>query len=480
YRFDGWFIAKDGDTEFDFSETKITSDITVYAHWVEVVTVTFNFNYEGAPETQTLAVDKGNSLQEANAPAATREGFIFNGWHTGETEESAYSFGSEVTASFTLFAHWTAIEDGKTTYHVTFDYNYFAYENRDIEIVEGNKVSKPQDPEGSGRTFDGWYTELEGGSKYDFDSAVTGDFTLYAHWKIEQYIVTFNYVIDGNTTTLRTRKVSPGGSVSAGNLPTVDGYRFANEWYTDAEYTTKFDFSKPVNADYNLYIKPLKENKFEAEYTYIDENKAGVGSSDNFNGLKLIFIDNGTASASNGYWVSGLYYNTAFIEFIITSDTEVTDAHLQLRLSAEWADMYLAPTNQSFGGDSYYGFEISCAPALLDSNGQPQKDNLGYTLFDTSKKLTFDYAPIAMTGAISFEQSMVDKRPFTDYLMTTTFTLREGVNVIRLTVTNSNPPYDGTMEASAPMIDRLSIFTDATLTWNPLTENIADRSKLNA
>ena len=123
---------------------------------------------------------------------------------------------------------------------------------------------------------------------------------------------------------------------------------------------------KPPSTRIITYtLNRLKENKFEAEYTYIDENKAGVGSSDNFSGLKLIFADNGTASSSNGYWVSGLYYNTAFIEFVITSDKAVTDAHLQLRLSAEWADMYLAPNNQSFGGKDYYGLKFLPRPLYL-------------------------------------------------------------------------------------------------------------------
>ncbi len=479
YRFIGWFTDKATGTEFDFSETKITSDITLYAHWTEVNTVTFNYNYGGAPAASSVSVDKGGKLQETLAPVATREGYLFNGWHTDATEDSAYTFGAVVDSSFTLYAHWTKIEDGKTIYNVTFNYNYFEYTDKVVKVVEGGKVSKPQNPEGEERTFDAWYTQAEGGDKYDFNEAVTKDLTLYAHWNVSKYVVNFRYIIDGNETTLRTRKVSPGGTVAAGSVPVVTGYKFVSEWYTDATYTTKFDFKTPVNADYNLYVKPLKENKFEAEYTYIDENKAGVGSSDNFSGLKLIFADNGTASSSNGYWVSGLYYNTAFIEFVITSDKAVTDAHLQLRLSAEWADMYLAPNNQSFGGKDYYGFEISSAPALLDSNGKVKKDSLGYTLFDASQKLTFDYAPIAITGAISFEQSMVDKRPFTDYTMTTSFALREGVNVIRLTVTNSHAPYDGTMEASAPMIDCISIFTDATLTWNPLKENVADPGKLN-
>lgn len=479
YRFIGWFTDRDSDTEFDFSETEITSDTTVYAHWIEVNTVTFDFNYNDAPAAKEVQVDKGESLQEASAPSATRPGYLFAGWHTSATEASVYSFGAPIEKSFTLYAHWTEIGADKTVYEVTFDYNYSGFEDRVVGVIEGQTVQSPQAPEVEGRSFLGWFTDEKDGEQYDFGKAVTENFTLYAHWKVDQYVVTFNYIIDGTVTTLRTRKVSPGDTVSAGTTPIVEGYKFVGKWYTDPEYTSEFDFSTPINEDYTLYIKPLKENKFEAEYSYIDENKAGVGSSDNFSGLKLIFVDNGTAEASNGYWVSGLYYEKAFIEFIITSDKDVTDAHLQLRLSAEWADMYLAPTSQNFGGKDYYGFEISSALAKLGAGGEVEKDAQGYALFEESTKQTFDYTPIAITGAISFEQSMVDKRPFTDYLMTTAFALRKGVNVVRLTVTNSNPPYDGTMEASAPMIDCMSIFTDATLTWTPLEQNVADKSKLN-
>lgn len=34
----------------------------------------------------------------------------------------------------------------------------------------------------SDHEFDGWYTSLSGGSKYDFSQAVTGSMTLFAHW----------------------------------------------------------------------------------------------------------------------------------------------------------------------------------------------------------------------------------------------------------------------------------------------------------
>ena len=253
-----------------------------------------------------------------------------------------------------------------------------------------------------------------------------------------------------------------------------------NQWFTDPEYTNLFDFKTEITRDYTLWIRPMKENRFEAELTYIDHEKTGVGSSDNFSGLKLIFQDNGTADASNGYWVSGLYYNTAFLEFAVKADRDISDALLQLRLSAEWADMYIAPENVTFNDQNYYEFDISCTPAQVDdTTGEVKKDLKGYALFDTEKAVSYDYSPIAITGAISFSESMVDKRPFTDYLVNEHFALSEGWNVIRLTVANNHAPYDGTMEATAPMIDCLSIFTDGGLEWNPMTENLADPEKLN-
>lgn len=46
----------------------------------------------------------------------------------------------------------------------------------------GDVLAKPDKPTKRGYTFKGWYDkDLE--EEYDFDSAVTSDFTLYAKWK---------------------------------------------------------------------------------------------------------------------------------------------------------------------------------------------------------------------------------------------------------------------------------------------------------
>ena len=63
--------------------------------------------------------------------------------------------------------------------------------------------------------------------------------------------------------------------------------------------------------------------------------------------------------------------------------------------------------------------------------------------------------------------------------MTSAFKMYEGYNVIRMTVTNDQSPFDGTMNAYAPMIDCMDIYTDSTLSWTPKTDNVSDWEKIN-
>lgn len=481
YVFRGWFTDAQGVTAFDFTADPMTEDKTVYAAWTSVSSVTFNYNYPDAPDAQSVQVETGAVLPDVLIPSASRTGYVLNAWHTQAEADSPFDFSQPITEDVTLYAHWNEIQAGAEQFMVTINYNGAGgLPKKEVSVVGGSKVKAPQAPTADGRAFTGWFADQEAKTTFNFDAPITKNVTVYAGWDVENYVVTFKYVLGGKEKVLRVREIDPGQKVSAGTVPVVAGYKFVNEWYTDKEYSNKFDFKTPVEQDYTLYIRPLKENRFEAEYTFIDDGKTGVGSSDNFSGLKLIFKDKGTASASNGYWVSGLYYNTAFVEFVIFAEENVSNAILQANLSAEWADMYLAPKNETVGDQNYYKFEFSCAPALTEkATGRVQKDKKGYTLYDTAAQKSFNYAPIAITGAISFSESMVDKRPFSEYLITDEFTLSKGWNVIRLTVANNHAPYDGTMEATAPMIDCINIFTDAKLSWEPVVENVADPDKLN-
>ncbi len=50
------------------------------------------------------------------------------------------------------------------------------------KTVSGKTVKKPSDPEKDGFSFDGWYTDRELTEKFDFETEITENITLYAKW----------------------------------------------------------------------------------------------------------------------------------------------------------------------------------------------------------------------------------------------------------------------------------------------------------
>ena len=476
YRFINWCTDKAGQNEFDFSTTVINANITLYANWEQEFAVYFDLD-NGTAKVKIAATLNAPIMMNA-APSVLREGYQFLGWYNGET---LYNFATPVTAALNLKAHWKAIEAGKAAHVITINYNAGdSYAPVSFYVEDGATTFVPSDPVIEGKEFQGWYQAAQGNDSFDFTSGITADKVIYAHYKVDFYTVNFKYVANGNETIFRTKTVVPGEKVTTvAQKPRVENYLFDGKWYSDKACTQLFDFNNEIYQDYDLYTKALKKNIFEAEYTYIDPNKPGVGSSDSFNGLKLIFEDNGTAEASNGYWVSGLYYSGAFIEFVIYSEKAFNDGQLEMSLSSEWADIYIAPQETTVGGQDYHGFEIATYQAQVDGSGNVQRDAKGYALYDESTKQTVSYEPIALEGAITFDESMTDKRPFSNHFMTDHFVMNAGYNVIRLTVKNNVPPYDGTMDAHAPMIDNLVIYTDSVLTWTPKEENVSDWTAIN-
>ena len=68
-----------------------------------------------------------------------------------------------------------------TRYTVKFDTNGGSSVSS-ATVTKNTKVAEPKTPEKDGYTFGGWYTDKEFAEKYDFESKVTKNFTLYAKW----------------------------------------------------------------------------------------------------------------------------------------------------------------------------------------------------------------------------------------------------------------------------------------------------------
>lgn len=119
-------------------------------------------------------------------------------------------------------------------------------------INRGGKFTEPAAPSKENHTFAGWYN---GDEKFDFDADTTNApnvLNLVAKWDINQYTVQF--VSDYGS--FADQPIKHGGTIDTGKLtiPKAEGYTF-DGWYTDATYSTKFDFTKPIKSNTKVYAK---------------------------------------------------------------------------------------------------------------------------------------------------------------------------------------------------------------------------------
>lgn len=90
-----------------------------------------------------------------------------------KTAKKTYSLSSKVTVS--------SSSDKEQTYTVKFNSN--GGSSVASQTVKKNvHITKPADPTRDGYVFKGWYTTASGGQKFNFNTAITGDMILYAHW----------------------------------------------------------------------------------------------------------------------------------------------------------------------------------------------------------------------------------------------------------------------------------------------------------
>ncbi len=139
------------------------------------------------------------------------------------------------------------------------------------EVLPNNK--KPTDPKKDGFTFLGWYKD---GVKLESTTQITGDTTFEAAWKqndVKKFKVTFN---SNEGTKVAEQEIDKDGKATKPADPTRKGYTFKG-WYTDnGVFVNKFDFTKPVTENVNLYAKweedkpavPTKEDLYISDIEY--------------------------------------------------------------------------------------------------------------------------------------------------------------------------------------------------------------------
>ena len=210
YTFDGWHTHQTENAPVS-TDTVFTENSTVYAHWKtdqenppeEKVTVTFNYNYTGAPANVSNTINKGESLTKAFPETPVREGYRFLGWYTSTDGDVRVENGHNDTSTenTTLYAHWEVSDDtnpddpkpddGKG-YVITFDPNGGAFGSASTAEkttdASGKLTDFPNEPTYAGHTFAGWFDSQTGGNQVTKteNNTFTGNATLYARWTENQ------------------------------------------------------------------------------------------------------------------------------------------------------------------------------------------------------------------------------------------------------------------------------------------------------
>lgn len=120
-------------------------------------------------------------------------------------------------------------------------------------ILDGELVTKPEDPIKTDYVFENWYTESTFVNVYNFSTPVHSNFSLYAKYNEAPKYFTVTFESNGGTL-IPTQTVKDGELVTKPEDPIKTDYVFEN-WYTEQSFTNVYDFSTPVHKNLSLYAK---------------------------------------------------------------------------------------------------------------------------------------------------------------------------------------------------------------------------------
>ena len=327
-----------------------------------------SFNSNGGTNVNSQKIEYSKTAKKPADP--TKDKYSFAGWYSDESLTTAYDFTTEVTADITLYAKWI-----QTAATITFNSkNGSSVASQDVAI--GEKITIPTAPTRKGYIFKEWCTDYAATQAYDFDTAVTGDMTLYAAWTTVA-VVTFN---SNGGSDVAEQTVKIGEKAIYPITPTRENYTFSC-WCTDSELTNVFDFNTAITADITLYAKWVQISN---TVTFRSNGGSSVASQDVMIGSYATEPEAPTKEGFNFvYWCDDVDCTNEF-HFSITP---VTGA---LTLYAKWSAKEITVTFDSNGG-SYVESQVIGYGDRAVFPEIPVKENAVFVMWEKAES-EFDFA----------------------------------------------------------------------------------------
>lgn len=254
-------MKKDGTTVYDMEMIEIPVTIAE-----RTFTATFVMNGGTIVDGNNLVRESVELSEDSNIFAGltySKPGYRFDGWYTDSSYSTLFSSNGEGAVmpsnDLTLYAKWTAL-----SYKVNFNANEGTVDTDSITALSNVELGTLPTPTRTYYTFDGWFTEADGGEKVTSTSkfARTEDLNLYAHWTLNSFVVTFN--ANGGSVSQTSLRAYCGQPLDTLPIPTKDYYTF-DGWYTDisegTEITasTSYSTAQDITAYAHWSLKPTSD-----------------------------------------------------------------------------------------------------------------------------------------------------------------------------------------------------------------------------
>lgn len=313
WNFYGWLEdPTDYWNNFNFTNTPINKDTTLYAQWGFYAYVSNNPNKGMVTLTDSLAdppeFSEGsgfNGIIYEGRPwyvyAQAKEGYKFKHWKNTTTNE-IYSTNNPVCFNNPLgtdsIIEAIYEEDENAIFTVSFDTKGGSAEDSQL-INKGSCATRPlTNPIRDGFEFVDWYADNACTTLFDFDTPIVDTTTVYAKWTpttAQSYTITFD---SRGGSTVPNQVVYEGDKVIRPTNPTKGNW-MVTDWLTDSNNPdSSFNFNTVIpNKNMTLYAK-------WGFYCYIenDKSKGKVGFGESASEEPS---DYGTGEGFNGYIFEG-------------------------------------------------------------------------------------------------------------------------------------------------------------------------------
>ena len=249
YTFKGWTGSNGETPQLSVTIEQGTTGNKNYTAHYEAIEYKIDFNYEGI---DSIEETYGS---EITLPTPRKTGYRFLGWY--------------IDSSFTELFDETTMPAENLTLYPKFEINIYTISFNTnggngisaIDIAYNGEIPNLPTPVKEGYRFLGWYSDSSLTEEFNMTNMPAENITIYAKWEINTYTVTFN---SNGGSTVASVEVAHNDQVSRPTDPEKNGYIF-EDWYSDSNLTTVYDFTDRITKDITLYAK-WEERTYSISY----------------------------------------------------------------------------------------------------------------------------------------------------------------------------------------------------------------------